>query len=95
MSVVPLPATFETKRLKHKWRCRSLVRPATACKVHAWRLSGFTPNPGPPETVKGILYFLRNCHILVEFCNGLHQMSKQERELAGVLSLLDRCRYGP
>lgn len=46
-----------------------MVVNTVACCAVAWKALGLHSVPASPETVKGILYLVRNCHILMEFCN--------------------------
>lgn len=53
------------------------------------------PIPHPPETVKGILYLVRNCHILMGFCNRATKSQRKKEKELGLRSLSFLYCYAP
>lgn len=69
MNLAPLSAGLETERSNHKWWCNIMGLSAAAERPASEALWLHSIPRFSPETVKGILYLVRNCHILMKFCN--------------------------
>lgn len=82
MNLAPLSAGLETERPNHKWWCNIVGLSAVAERPASEALWLHSIPRSSPETVKGILYLVRNCHILMKFCNGaIKCQRKKERQL--------------